>query len=165
MDMATRRTDPPPRRASSSTHGAFAVCPIPGCNTGPDGVPHVFTRGTIGWDKHVGPPNNHLHWRRDPTNPDDRRVAFAEQFPAFFSAAKTPNRRPAPGDRIQEGTSKRLTPHYMDRVVVPPSTPPPPREEPGAEGLPADEHADLPARSPAAMPYKFCPHCGKRLPP
>lgn len=146
-----------------------------------------FKRGTIGWDKHIGAWANHPDWHREIADPSARMRAFQAEFPDFFEAARTRIRQVPPGQRVQGAgvaPSKRFTPLFME-VAEPPAAPPAapparraplPREEPTTgqtAALPPSDVVDLPSTredrqtppgAPGGRAYKFCPHCGERLP-
>ena len=64
------RTTPVPVRTE-------VPCPIPGCA-------HRFRRGRLGWDAHVGSRRMHPGWLPEVHDPEERKRAFREAFPAFF---------------------------------------------------------------------------------
>jgi 8-oxo-dGTP diphosphatase len=72
-----------PRRAqqsrsrSGSRTGSLKQCPIPGCQK-------VFRSGRLGWDGHVGSASLHPEWEPTLSSPEERKLAFREQFSEWF---------------------------------------------------------------------------------
>ncbi len=59
-----------------------AKCPIKDCS-------HVYGHGIVGWYSHVTSVANHPTWLPWITDAHDRKVAFLNTFPDFFSGALT----------------------------------------------------------------------------
>jgi hypothetical protein len=62
---------------TSGPIAAGAACPIAGCG-------HVFARGRLGWDAHVGSVRTHPDWHPAIREPTERRDRFREEFAGWL---------------------------------------------------------------------------------
>lgn len=136
------------RRSSSaagSGHVLVAVdaveCPI--CRRTP------FSKGTLGWDKHVGSLERHPHWHPELTDPAHRQAQFIHEFPEFFANARTASRRVPPNSRV---------------AMAPPTAPGPVASPPASFGaVTLGNPASGPPGASAGQHAAHCPTCGQAL--
>jgi hypothetical protein len=103
-----------------------ATCPIKGCNM-------TYSRGILGWHKHVERVDAHPYWNPMVQDSEERKAMYVAEFPEWF---------------------KNAVGHQTPAALRLASPPPPPRHTPGAmpavripvagvplEGIPEDTHA------------------------
>lgn len=101
-----------------------ATCPIPGCNMN-------YSRGILGWHKHVERKDAHPFWHPELDGATARKAAFVEEFQDWFENAvghQTPaalrlSSKPAPAksDRVPRATA--TAPKFPEREETGPHTP------------------------------------------